>query len=112
MKSVFNLGDIIITFIIIGIIALLTVPPLLSKTNEQDTISAVKNAYTSLGKAYQKADKSKEEYPPEVHHSSKAKEFSTIIEEIFAKQLKIEKNCGKKTGEDCYSTADEGKLKN
>lgn len=36
MKSVFNLGDIIITFIIIGIIALLTVPPLLSKTNEQN----------------------------------------------------------------------------
>lgn len=50
----FTLAEVLITLVIIGVIAALTIPALINKTNEQDTVTSVKKAYTILSQAYQK----------------------------------------------------------
>ncbi|MBR6163283.1 hypothetical protein IKQ26_05305 [bacterium] len=44
-----------ITLVIIGVIAALTVPTVMNKINEQRTVSGVKTAYSKLAQAIQKA---------------------------------------------------------
>ncbi|MDD3237985.1 MAG: type II secretion system protein [Candidatus Gastranaerophilales bacterium] len=50
--TAFTLAEVLITLVIIGIIAAMTIPSLLNKTNEQETITAVKKAYSTLSRAH------------------------------------------------------------
>ena len=53
-KFGFTLAEVLITLVIIGVIAAITIPPLMNKTNEQYTVVAVKKAYFILSQAYQR----------------------------------------------------------
>ncbi len=54
IRKGFTLAEVLITLVIIGVIAAITIPPLMNKTNEQDTVVAVKKAYSILSQAYQR----------------------------------------------------------
>ncbi len=58
MKFGFTLAEVLITLVIIGVIAVITVPSLLQSTEDQEYVSRLKKAYSVLSQAYmrQKAD--------------------------------------------------------
>ena len=54
-KCAFTLAETLITLVIVGIIAAITVPMLIAKYIEQQTVSAVRNFYSDISQAYQNA---------------------------------------------------------
>ena len=54
IRKGFTLAEVLIALVIIGVIAAITIPPLMNKTNEQYTVVAVKKAYFILSQAYQR----------------------------------------------------------
>lgn len=46
IKRGFTLAEVFITLVVIGIIVAITIPSLINKTNEQETVVGVKNAYS------------------------------------------------------------------
>ncbi|MDD3238016.1 MAG: type II secretion system protein [Candidatus Gastranaerophilales bacterium] len=51
MKKAFTLAEVLITLVIIGVIAAMTIPSLLNNTNKEETKTAVKKAYSALSQA-------------------------------------------------------------
>lgn len=51
IKRGFTLAEVLITLVVIGIIAAITIPSLINKTNEQETVVGVKKAYSILSQA-------------------------------------------------------------
>ncbi len=47
----FTLAEVLITLVIIGIIAAITIPSLINKTNNQETISRLKKVYSTMAQA-------------------------------------------------------------
>ena len=52
-KTGFTLAEVLITLVIIGVIAALTVPTLIQNTQKQEYVSALKKAYSTLSQAAQ-----------------------------------------------------------
>ncbi|MBR6162485.1 type II secretion system protein [bacterium] len=50
-EKAFTLAEVLITLVIIGVIAAITIPSLINKTNNQETVSRLKKAYSSLSQA-------------------------------------------------------------
>ncbi len=50
-KVAFTLAEVLITLGIIGVVAALTIPTLMQKTNEKDTVAKVKKIYSTLSNA-------------------------------------------------------------
>ena len=50
-KSGFTLAEVLITLVIIGVIAAMTIPTLLSNTNKQETKTALKKAMSIINQA-------------------------------------------------------------
>ena len=44
----FTLAEVLITLVIIGVIASMTIPTLMNKTNKQEYVSRLKKAYSTL----------------------------------------------------------------
>ena len=105
MKKGFTLAEVLITLVIIGVIAAMTIPTLMNKTNEQETVTAVKKAYSVLGQAYKKIIAENGEIIPSELGNSQA-EATEKMGDMFAKHLSVVKNCGMSAGGDCF--ADEG----
>ena len=55
MKKAFTLAEVLITLTIIGVIAALTIPNLLQKHQEQETVTRLKKAYSTLSQTTAKA---------------------------------------------------------
>ncbi|MDD3238109.1 MAG: type II secretion system protein [Candidatus Gastranaerophilales bacterium] len=53
MKKAFTLAEVLITLVIIGVIAALTIPALLNNTNKEEYKTGVKKAYSVLSQAVQ-----------------------------------------------------------
>lgn len=51
LASGFTLAEVLITLVIIGVIAAITVPSLITKTNNQETVSKLKKTYSTLAQA-------------------------------------------------------------
>lgn len=51
MKKGFTLAEVLITLVIIGIIAAMTIPTLINKTQEHEHVVALKKAYSIMGQA-------------------------------------------------------------
>ena len=109
-RNGFTLAEVLITLVIIGIIAAMTIPSLMNKTNEQETVVAVKKAYSVINQAYKRVVVENGEIIPTSLGTTNA-EASTALGEMFAKQLNVQKICGTKTGEDCFSTENGGMYK-
>ena len=52
-KKAFTLSEILIALMVIGVIAAITVPALIQRTNKQEYVSALKKAYSALSQATQ-----------------------------------------------------------
>lgn len=55
IRSAFTLSEVLITLGIIGVIASLTIPTLIQKKQDAETVTALKTAYSTLENAYQLA---------------------------------------------------------
>ena len=99
----FTLAEVLITLVIIGIIAAMTIPSLINKTNEQETVVAVKKAYSILSQAYLKTVAENGEISPSLSKSD--------LGELFAKQLNAQKICGTSLDGDCFATDNDGMYK-
>lgn len=73
-RNGFTLAEVLITLVIIGIIAAMTIPSLINKTNEQETVSALKKTYSSLSQAYQKIFAENGEITPAVERRARKRQ--------------------------------------
>ena len=87
--NAFTLAEVLITLVIIGVIATLTVPSLIQRTNNQEYVSGLKKAYSVLSQALQQiiAD----EGAPE--SSEDAWNAPNNITNTFKKHLNVVKEC-------------------
>ncbi|MBP7211391.1 type II secretion system protein, partial [bacterium] len=51
-KKAFTLAEVLITLGIIGVVAALTIPTLMQRTQDREAISALKKFYSTLSSAY------------------------------------------------------------
>ena len=51
-KNAFTLSEVLITLGIIGVVAALTMPPLITKNREKETVTRLKKAYSALQQAF------------------------------------------------------------
>ncbi len=55
-KCAFTIAEVLITLGIIGVVAALTIPTLMQKTNEQETVAKVKSSYSNFSNAFNLAE--------------------------------------------------------
>lgn len=101
IRKGFTLAEVLIPLVIIGVIGAITIPSLMNKTNEQDTVVAVKKAYSTLSQAYQRVVAENGEINPSALGSDET-EATKTFGEMFVKQLNVQKVCGMEAGGDCY----------
>lgn len=86
----FTLAEVLITLGIIGIVAALTIPTLIKKTTEKQTITALKEAYSILSQAYTSAVQDKG--TPDTWGLVGGSVDPKIINNLLP-YLKVSKNC-------------------
>ncbi len=98
-KCAFTLAEVLITLGIIGVVAALTIPTLMQKFDERETITKVKKMYTVLSQAYQTyiAENGK---PNDTTHDS---EGAAQLFSIFAPYLNVQSDCGTSNSGQCIS---------
>ncbi len=95
-KSAFTLAEVLITLAIIGVVAAMTIPTLISDYQEKVTVTKVKKMYSLLSNAYQMylVNNTPEKFPLTEDGATKA--FETL-----KPYLKISKDCGTISGRGC-----------
>lgn len=88
----------------------MTIPSLINKTNEQETVSALKKTYSSLSQAYQKIFAENGEITPAVLGTTSPQTTKTLGD-MFVKEMNVQKVCGQEAGGDCFSTQNGGMYK-
>lgn len=104
-KLGFTLAEVLITLVIIGVIAAMTVPTLMNNTNAQEYRSALKKAISGLNQALTL------NYALEGLSAQDYSTGSDLVEEVFKKRMSVIEgdtafttdNCG---GSDVFTTAD------
>ena len=102
IRKGFTLAEVLITLVIIGVIAALTIPALMNKTNEQETVVAVKKAYSVISQAYQRVIAENGEIIPS-SLGENGTDATKTLGKMFAKQLNTQKVCGISSGGDCFA---------
>lgn len=102
LKQGFTLAEVLITLVIIGVIAAITIPSLMNKTNEQEYVVGAKKTYSVLSQAFQKIIAENGDITPSLFGSSPA-EATKNFGDMLAKQLNVQKICGVSTDEDCFA---------
>lgn len=99
-KQAFTLAEILITLVVIGVVAALTIPSLMNNTKNEANIAALKKFYSTMNQALVKiADK-------DCGTPGNLKEcFSTHqdFENAIANQFKLNKNCNYDKNENCWA---------
>lgn len=92
-KVGFTLAEVLITLGIIGVVAAMTIPTLMQKYYEKQTVAKLKETYSILSQALKSA--SQEEGLPEEWDCNKAsKESAEKGAAIFKKYIKVATDCG------------------
>ena len=89
-KLGFTLAEVLITLVIIGVIAAMTVPTLMNNTNAQEFRSALKKAISSLNQAIEK------EYAMEGLNVGDFSTKTKLIDDLFGKNLQVIEKTGDK----------------
>ena len=100
MKNGFTLAEVLITLVIIGVIAALTVPSLIQRTNKQEYVTAIKKAYSTLSQASQQIIA--EEGNPNCDKGGWACSNKDVID-AYKKHLNVLKDCGTDTA--CFGSS-------
>ncbi|MBP7211842.1 type II secretion system protein [bacterium] len=98
MKKAFTLAEVLITLGIIGIVAALTIPTLMQKTQEHETISKLKKVYATLTNAYELAVN--ENGSMDGWNITTDSAGLTNLVTPLLPHLQVAKNCG--TGTGCF----------
>lgn len=107
MKKGFTLAEVLITLAIIGVVAALTIPSVVSKYKERATVTKLKKIYSTLSNAYNLAMVENGEVLNWLSADKTAKENQTAFFEVISPYLNISKVC--EYDEGCVS---KGKVKN
>src|SRR5574344_1664148 len=102
-KNAFTLAEVLITLGIIGVVAALTIPTLMQKTEERETVSKLKKEYTILTNAY---NLSKNDNGDASNWGTwdDDNNGSEIVLENFIPYFNVLKNCGI-TESGCFATS-------
>ena len=93
IKFAFTLAEVLITLGIIGVVAAMTIPTLMQKYYEKQTVAKLKETYSILSQALKSA--SQEEGLPEEWDCNKAdKESAEKGAAILKKYIKVATDCG------------------
>lgn len=95
----FTLAEVLIVVGIIGMIAEMTIPTLMSNVQEKQTAVALKKAFSNLSNVYNLA--TQENGTPDTWNVTADGAGADTVIKMFAPYLKITKNCG--TGGNCFS---------
>ena len=87
-KSAFTLAEVLITLVIIGVIASMTIPTLIKKKNSHEYVSRLRKVYSTMAQATKKII-AEEGNPKEAWASS----ISSVYN-MYKKHLVITKECG------------------
>ena len=90
-----------ITLVIIGVVAALTIPNLMQKYTEQTTVKKVQKFYSTLSNAYALAAKDNGSVDNWNLLEQTSEHAETIYELLFKPYFKIAKNCGSSNTGDC-----------
>ena len=105
-RNGFTLAEVLITLVIIGVIAALTIPTLIQNTQKQEFVTGLKKAYSTLSQVTQQIIT--EEGSPK-GDDGWAKDIETIYH-MYRKYLNNIKECGSGTG--CFGQMKNGVYKN
>ena len=100
----FTLAEVLITLVIIGVVAALTIPNLMQKYQEQTTVKKVQKFYSNLSNAYILAEK--ENGPASdwgFLTSTNVQNREKMYNYIFKPYFKIAKDCGTSTAGNCLA---------
>ncbi|MBR1754283.1 type II secretion system protein, partial [bacterium] len=89
----FTLAEVLITLGIIGVVAALTIPTLMQKSDERETVSKVKLAYSTISNAIRMAEAENGQncLTDGIEHSN---EYALKVAEYIKPQLNLLKDCG------------------
>ena len=90
----FTLAEVLITLGIIGVVAAMTIPTLMAKIREHQTVSKLKETYSILSQSLKLLEEQDEGKPEEWGITGVDQESAEIIGAKFKKVLKIAVDCG------------------
>ena len=96
-KSAFTLAEVLITLAIIGVIAAISVPSLIQKTNQAELITAWKKTYATISQAYDKMlfDNGSAGFC--------ATNDITCLRNTFSNYMKVVKSCDTGANDNCWA---------
>ena len=97
----FTLAEVLITLVIIGVVAALTIPNLMQKYTEQTTVKKVQKFYSNLSNAYSLAMKENGPISEWGITGQNTESAEKIYELLFKPNFKIAKNCGTSNTGNC-----------
>ncbi|MBR1753498.1 type II secretion system protein, partial [bacterium] len=101
----FTLAEVLITLGIIGVVAALTIPTLMQKTDERETVSKLKKFYSEISQAYSLA-KTEHGTPDNwyngVEYNVGDIDASNIMGDIITDKLKVQKACHGAANTGCF----------
>ncbi len=103
-KCAFTLAEVLITLGIIGVVAALTIPTLMQKMDERETVSKVKKAFSTISNAVKMATVENGEISSWGLNYDQSSDDAQIIGEKIAPHLNVIKDCGT-TENGCFATS-------
>ena len=101
IKNAFTLAEVLITIVIIGVVAALTLPNLISKTDDRENLVALKKVYSELTQVKNQLDW---EYGGTF--TTACDDFDdTCFRDLFATKMKVAKTCDDAAPNDCQATS-------
>ena len=92
-KAAFTLAEVLITLGVIGVVAAVTMPTLIAKFKEKQTVTAVKEAYSIFSQAYLRVVNEYDSLENLVDSNATQKENATRMFQELSKYLKKVKSC-------------------
>ena len=100
-RNAFTLAEVLITLSVIGVVAALTLPNLLSKTDDRENLVALKKVYSELTQVRNQLDW---EYGGTF--TTACNNYNdTCFRDLFASKMKVAKTCDSTVPNDCQATS-------
>lgn len=99
-KNAFTLAEMLLVIGLIGIVATLTIPPILNNTEDREAVSSVRKAYASLKEAHMRAIAV---YGPLENWSSGALKTNDLYANRLLEFLTVIKDCVTDSTKTCYT---------
>ncbi|MBP7212438.1 prepilin-type N-terminal cleavage/methylation domain-containing protein [bacterium] len=96
-SNAFTLAEVLITLGIIGIVAAMTIPTLMQKTQKHQTVVGLKKAYTTMSQAYERSKVENGDGPSWDWTLG----ITTFMKTYIIPYLSIAKDCGTQNTDDC-----------